>query len=238
MPVTIKKRVDSAKKLSEPRIRGAAQKAVAFLLARGKTLKPVAAIIVSAALIIAGYLFIQSGRDKEASAHLTTAHGYFNPAGGGAPDYARALELYRDIRSRYSGATGAATAQYYIGNCLAGLGRTDEALKEYQVFVKKYSGEKLLLGFVYQRMGYAYAAIGNQAEAIKSFEQSELVGGAGLSTVELARLYEHEGRTEESLKKYRTVMEKLQGTQWAADAMTRMRVPAAASQPGQVKSEK
>ncbi|OGW55669.1 MAG: hypothetical protein A2Z46_01595 [Nitrospirae bacterium RBG_19FT_COMBO_55_12] len=87
-------------------------------------------------------------------------------------------------------------------------------------------------------MGYAYAAIGNQAEAIKSFEQSELVGGAGLSTVELARLYEHEGRTEESLKKYRTVMEKLQGTQWAADAMTRMRVPAAASQPGQVKSEK
>src|SRR4030065_2514322 len=114
MPVTIKKRVDSAKKLSEPRIRGAAQKAVAFLLARGKTLKPVAAIIVSAALIIAGYLFIQSGRDKEASAHLTTAHGYFNPAGGGAPDYARALELYRDSRSRYSDDPAAAPAPHLI----------------------------------------------------------------------------------------------------------------------------
>jgi len=238
MPVTFKKRVDAAKIQSEPQIRGAAQKAVAFLLAHGKTLKPAAAIIVSGALIIAGYLFIQSGRDKEASARLTTAHEYYSPAGGVAPDYARALDLYRDIRTRYRGTAGAATAQYYIGNCLAGLGRTDEALKEYQIFVKKYSGDTLLLGFVYQRMGYAYAAIGNQAEAIKSFEQSELVGGAGLATVELARLYEREGRTEEALKKYRTVLEKLQGTQWAAEAMSRMRVPAAAPQTGQVKGEK
>lgn len=238
MPVTIKKRVAAAKKQSEPQIEGAARQAAAFLSANMKTIKPAAVIIVSAALIIAGYLFIQAGRDKEASALLTTAHGYYSPAGGGVPDYAKALDLYRDIRNKYGSTTGAATAQYYIGNCLAGLGKTDEALKEYRYFVQKYSGDKFLLGLVYQRMGYEYAALGNGAEAVTSFEQSESVGGAGLATVELARLYEREGRTEDSLKKYRTVLEKLQGTQWAADAMTRMRVPAAAPQPGQVKSEK
>ncbi len=85
MPVTIKKRVDASKKQSEPQIEGAARKAAAFLSANMKTIKPAAVIIVSAALIIAGYLFIQAGRDKEASALLTTAHGYYSPAGGSAP---------------------------------------------------------------------------------------------------------------------------------------------------------
>lgn len=232
MPVTIKKRVSTSKKQSEPQIRGAAQKAAAFLSAQGKTLKPAAALLTAAAVIIAGYLFIQSGRAKEASTLLTTAHGYYSPEGGGVPDYARALDLYRDIRNRYSGTGSAATAQYYIGNCLAGLGRADEALKEYQYFVKKHSGDKFMLGLVYQRMGYVYAALGKRAEAVTSFEQGETLEGPGLATVELARMYEREGNLQESLKKYRTILEKLQGTQWAAEAMSKMRVPAAVAQPG------
>jgi tetratricopeptide (TPR) repeat protein len=238
MPITIKKRGNAAKKQQETRIESAAQKAAAFLSVHRKTLKPAAALLAAVALIVAGYLFIQSGRNREASVLLTTAYGYYNPSGTGAPDYAGALDLYRDIQKKYSGTASAATAQYYIGNCLAGLGKTDEALKEYQYFVKRYSSEKLLLGFVYQRMGYAYAALGNQGEAVKSFERSESVEGPGFATVELARIYEREGKTEESLKKYRTILEKLQGTQWAAEAMAKMRVPAAAPQAGRVIEEK
>jgi tetratricopeptide (TPR) repeat protein len=238
MPITIKKRGGAAKNQQETRIESAAQKVAAFLSAHRKTLKPAAALVVAVALIAAGYLFVQSGRNREASMLLTTAYGYYNPSGNVAPDYARALDLYRDIQKKYSGTASAATAQYYIGNCLAGIGKTDEALKEYQYFVKKYSGEKLLLGFVYQRMGYAYAALGNRDEAVKAFERSESAGGPGLATVELARMYEREGKTEESLKKYRTVLEKLQGTQWAAEATAKMRVTGAVPQPGPVKGEK
>jgi tetratricopeptide (TPR) repeat protein len=110
------------------------------------------------------------------------------------------------------------------------LGRTDEALKEYGDFVKKHAGEKLLAGLVYQRMGYVYGMLGRQADAIKSFEQSEAVAGPGLATVELARLYEVSGNIPESQKKYKTAMNKLGGTAWATEAMGKVQSIAPVSQ--------
>ena len=103
MPITIKKRADTSKKQQETRIEGAAQKAAAFLSAHRKTLKPAAALLAAVALIAAGYLFVQSGRDKEASVLLTAAYGYYSPSGPGVPDYVRALDLYRDIQKKILG---------------------------------------------------------------------------------------------------------------------------------------
>jgi tetratricopeptide (TPR) repeat protein len=125
----------------------------------------------------------------------------------------------------------AAIAQYYIGNCLEKLGQTDEAIKEYQTFVNTYSGRKFLLGLVYQRMGYAYVLLGKQAEAIKSFEQSDALDGPGVATIELARLYEASGNIPESQKKYKLIQEKLGGSSWSIEAMGKNRLVQPASKP-------
>jgi tetratricopeptide (TPR) repeat protein len=99
------------------------------------------------------------------------------------------------------------------------LGRLDEALKEYQFFVTKYSGEKYLLALAYQRLGYLYGALGRQADAVKAFEQSEALGGPGVATVELARIYESSGNSIESQKKFKIIQEKFGGTNWSVEAM-------------------
>jgi tetratricopeptide (TPR) repeat protein len=125
----------------------------------------------------------------------------------------------------------AAIAQYYVGNCLAALGQPDDAIKEYQLFVSKYAGEKYLLRLVYQRIGYVYSTLGKQAEAIKAFEQSEAIGGPGVATIELARLYENSGNTSESEKKYKLAQEKLGGTTWGIEAMGKVQVIKSTPQP-------
>ena len=118
------------------------------------------------------------------------------------------------------------------------LGRTDEALMAYQAFAKKYSGDKFLLGLVYQRLGYAYEAVGRRDDAVKAFEQSESLIGPGVSTVELARLYEAAGNIAEAQKKYKQIADKLAGTTWAMEAMGKVQKITPPPMPEQKKKEK
>lgn len=236
MPITIKKKAAAAKRQAGPELAGTMHKVAGVLAERRKKLMPVVAAVLAGIVLVAGYSLVQAGRNAKAEAGLMTAHDYFHPAAGALPDYSKALDLYRDIQKRYSGTRGGATAQYYVGNSLVGLGRHDEGLKEYQYFEKKYSGEKFLLGLVYQRMGYLYTALGNRQEAVRSFERSEALTGTGMVTIELARLYESEGRTEESQKKYKSIIEKMPGSQWSLEAMTKVRQPASAPESADTKS--
>jgi tetratricopeptide (TPR) repeat protein len=122
------------------------------------------------------------------------------------------------------------------------MGRLEEALKEYQTFEKEYKNNSLLMGLVHGRMGYLYASLGKQSEAIKAFEQSESLTGPSVATYELARLYEATGNTAESQKKFKVVSEKLAGTAWAVEAMGKVQKiepqPAAVSSNGGGEKEK
>ncbi len=73
--------------------------------------------------------------------------------------------------------------------------------------------------------------LGKQTEAIKAFEQSEAVGGPGVATIELARLYEASGNTSEALKQYKLAQEKLGGTSWGVEAMGKVQVIKSSPQP-------
>jgi hypothetical protein len=61
-----------------------------------------------------------------------------------------------------------------------------------------------------------------QAEAIQAFEQADTLAGPGIATLELARLYEATGKTAEAQTKYKLIVEKLKGTIWAMEAMTKV----------------
>lgn len=229
--LTIKKKAKVTKQTQEQQIATITHKATNILSAYKKQVVIAASVLVALLVIAGGYSILRAADERQASPLLAVAYEYYNPSGSSSADYGKALELFRGVQKKYPGAMSAAIAQYYVGNCLAALGQPDEAIKEYQFFVSKYAREKYLLGLVYQRMGYAYSALGKQAEAIKAFEQAEAVEGPGVATIELARLYETSGNKSESEKKYKLAQEKLGGTTWGIEAMGKVQVIKSSPQP-------
>ncbi len=214
---TIKKRGYASSKKPEQEIVTLAHHLSEFLAKYRKPLITTVSVIVAVIVLAAGYALMKAHQEQKAAPLVAAAYEIYNPSNGSPGDYGKALALFRDAEAKYSGTKSAAIAQYYAGNCLVNLGQPDEAVKAYQFFIKKYSGDKFLLGLVYQRLGYVYLTLGKRDDARKSFEQSETLAGPGAATVELARLAEAAGNGPEAEKKYRTVIEKLSGTSWAVD---------------------
>lgn len=215
---TIKKQAYAAKSHPEQKIEGIMHTVSAMYAQYRRHVLIAVSAALAVLVTVGGYSLYQSGNDRKASAMLSRAYEHYSPRQTPQPDYGKALELFREIRNKYSGTLSAAIAQYYAGNCLMSMGRMEEAVKEYQYFVKRHAGDRNLLGLVYQRMGYAYRALGNRDESLKAFEKAETLLGPGLATVEAASLYEQAGKTEEARKKYRMVAEKLSGTGLSEEA--------------------
>jgi len=216
---TIKKRGYAAPKQPEQEIVTIAHHVTAFLSKYRRQVIISVSAVAAVLVLAAGYSIIRSQQESKAAPLVAAAYEKFSPSSGAAGNYQEALGLFRDIHKKYSGTRSGAIAQYYVGNCLVNLGRTEEAIKEYEAFVKKYSGEKFLLGLTHQRLAYVYAGLGRQDDARKSFERSEALLGPGVATVELARAYEAAGNAVEAQKKYKEVLDKLGGTSWAMEAM-------------------
>jgi tetratricopeptide (TPR) repeat protein len=218
----IKKRGDASPTQPEQEIMTFARKSSAFIAKYRRTFTVAAAAVATLLVFIAGFALMKSYQEQQASPLAAAAYSYYNPANGATADYGRALELFHNVQKRYPNTVSGAIAQYYIGNCLVNLGRPEEALKEYDAFIRQYSGKRILAGFVYQRMGYVYEGMGKPDEARKYFEQAEALLGTGVATVELARLYELAGNQPEAEKKYKEVFEKLMGTAWAMEASSKV----------------
>ncbi len=217
----IKKRGDAASAQPEQEFMTLTRISSGFI-AKHRQKFTIAVVAAAAVLVfIAGYSFMKSQQEQQASTMIAASYNYYSPANGGTADYGRALELFRDVQKKYPNTVNGAIAQYYIGNCLVNLGRPEEALKEYNMFINQYKNQKVLAGFVNQRMGYVYVGMSKSDEARKSFEQAETLLGTGVATVELARLYEMAGNQPEAEKKYKAVLEQLGGTTWAMEASSK-----------------
>ncbi|HUI66701.1 MAG TPA: tetratricopeptide repeat protein [Nitrospirota bacterium] len=235
---TIKKRGSAAKKQPEQEIVTIAHKISAFVSSYKKQFTIAVSTLVAILLIIAGYWLKKSLDEQKAAPLVATAYEYYSPAAGANVDYGKALSLFREVQNKYPGTMSGAIAQYYIGNCLVNLDHPEEALREYQTVVTKYSNDKLLVGLAYQRMGYVYNSLGKQADAVKSFEQSESLMGPGTATVELARLYEASGNVPEAQNKYKSIAEKLAGTTWGMDAINKVQKIESVPNPPSGKNDK
>ncbi len=216
---TIKKRASASKKQSGQEIAAITGSVSAFMAANRKIMMIVLSCFAVAILVVSGYSLKVSLDEQNAGPLFASAFEAYSQAASSNGDYTRPLDLFRNVQKKYPASVSGASAAYYAGNSLMAMGRNDEALKAYQSFVKEYGSRKLLLGLVFQRMGYLYLQMGNQAEAINAFELSEALNGPGLATIELARLYESSGNGAASQKKYKTISEKLAGTVWATEAM-------------------
>lgn len=235
---TIKKRGSAVKIQQEQEIVTLAHKVQHVMAGYQRQLRVVVIAAAVVLVMIAGYAMFRSSQEQKAAPLVAAAYEFYSPATGTSADYGKALDLFRDVQKKYPNTTSGAVAQYYVGNCLVSLGRADEALKEYQAFISKYSRDKYLRGLVYQRMAYVYEGQGKLDDARKAFEQAEALTGPGVATVELARLYEAAGNMPEAEGKYKIVMEKLGGTTWSMDAMGKVQKVMPAAKPGEAKATK
>jgi tetratricopeptide (TPR) repeat protein len=235
---TIKKKGSAAKQQPEQEIMTIAHHVSSFIATYKKQF--MMALIAAVVVIVlgVGYALLRSMQEQKATPLVAAAYEYYDPSTGTTADYQKALGLFRAVHKEYANTMSGAIAQYYVGNCLLNLGQVDEAIKEYQNFIKIYSGEKFLLGLVYQRMGSVYSGLNRQADAIQAFEQSEKLIGPGVSTIELARMYEAAGNIPESQKKYKLVLDKLAGTAWGMEAMGKVQKIEPTPFPGAVKEGK
>jgi len=215
---TIKKKAFGAKPNQEQEIVTMAHGVSNFVAANKKIIAIVGAVLAGALLLTAGVSFKRSFDEQKAGPLFEAAYSRYSPRSGSNSDFAKALELFRDVHKQYPSSMSGRMAALYEANCLAALGRNDEAIKEYHAFVRENGSDKILAGLAYQRMGFLLESLGKQAEAIKSFEQSDQMIGPGVATVELARLYEASGNSAEAQKKYKVVADKLSGSPWALEA--------------------
>jgi tetratricopeptide (TPR) repeat protein len=182
-------------------------------------------LVVLFMIVLTVYLLVQTGNEKKSGQLFAAAYDAYDPGGGAPPNYPLALQRFQDVVKQYGGTTSSAIAEFYIGNTYANMGQPDTALKEYEAFTKKHAGETFLLGTVYQRMGYAYLALGKGDEAIKAFGKAETLLGTSTATLELARVYDRSGNSQEAQKKYKAISDDLPSSAWASEARAKLPPP-------------
>jgi tetratricopeptide (TPR) repeat protein len=216
-----------AKALMQPEdeIKSIAHNASEYYQVYRKQFNVAIAVIVLALAVTLIYSFVRSSNEKKASQMTSAAFDTYDPGGGAPANYPQALQRFQEIVKQYGGTVNGAIAQFSIGNTYVHMGQPEAALKEYETFINKYSSEKFLLGLVYQRMGYAYLAMGKQDEAVKAFGQAEAIAGTGPATLELARLYDRAGKSPEALKKYKDISDSLPSSAWAMEARKKLPPP-------------
>ncbi len=224
MPKIKKKSARSAKHTQEE-IKSIAHNVADVYRAHRQAANTVITLVVLFFAVWFVYSAIQSGNERKAGLLFDSAYEAYSPSGGAPANYPLALQKFQEIAKEYGGTVNGAIARYFAGNALMAMGQYEPAVKEYETFVKKYSHRKFLLGPVYQRMGYAYLDLGKQGDALKAFEKAEAAEGAGVATLEMARIYEEKGNIQEAQRKYREITEKLPATTWAMEARSKLPPP-------------
>lgn len=232
---TIKKQAYDPKKQPRQEIEGMFQSLLTVYDRYRTHIQVAAAAVLAVAVSLGGYSLYQGSNERKASALLTPALAIYSSS---QPDLEKAVELFREVRKEYPRTLSGFLAHYYEGNCLADRGRFQEAIEQYRDAVKRRGAGNTLLSMVYQRMGYAYQAMGNRDESIKAFEQAESLKGPGMATLELAKLYALGGERETSRKKYQMLTDSLPGTPLSEEAARMIKTETPSSQEDRKKGAK
>ncbi len=185
-------------------------------------------IILSVLIIVsAGIFSMNFYYNKKALALEYEAARYYNvdkpyPGIQISPEerYKKALDLYREIVSKYPRTKIAPLALYGAGNCYFQLKNIEEAEKTYLQLIKKYPDDKFILPLVYQKLGYLYKSRGNTTEALRNFEKtaSLVTELRDIAYIEIGRIHETEGKTEEAVRNYQKIVDNFPSSPWYSEA--------------------
>lgn len=138
----------------------------------------------------------------------------------------KAITLYQEILTNYPKSSSAPFAQYQLGNSYFELKQYDKAVAAYQDFIQRYSGHKILLPAVYQRLGYAHLFQGDQQTALGDFDEVIKLSDAwnkDQAYYEMGRVYEGLGDKASAIGRYEGLIKEFPRSPWASEAQTRLK---------------
>ena len=139
----------------------------------------------------------------------------------------KAADLYRQILDEYPRTSSARRSLFFLGNTLMEQNDLNGAIETYQQFIEQYPDDEILLGIVYQRLGYAHLLNGNQGRAYAAFSAVlDLPRAINKDQVlyEFAKLKEAEEKTEEALVHYKQLMAQYPNSPFFNEASLRVKI--------------
>ena len=229
MPKIIKKKIVHKKTVQEEEVKGFALDALDEVKKRQKQL--ITAGLVVAAILAAYMTFSMYSASVEADAVAIEkkADNYY---------YGEVTELSISDEERlkkalelYKGSVGkkiTPTALFNLGNTYYKLGDYAGAIKQYDLFVDKFSGNEEFIPLVYQKIAASYVRMGQNDKAFEALGKLAKVKGGIFKDTALvleARYLENAGDIAKSLEKYRELKSGFPASIWNAEAASKFAAP-------------
>ncbi len=184
-----------------------------------------------AAVVLGAILWFQLQRDHDAAALVSQAgQAYFDRPGDDAVTAQEKLEtaghLYRQVLEEFPRTPSAQLAWYLLGNVLTEQQDYAGAIDAYQNFINQADTHPVLLGFVYQRLGAAHLANGEQEKGIHAYTQvlhTPNTLNSDQVLFELATLEEQANRTDQALAHYKQLVKDHPNSPFASEAALQIR---------------
>jgi tetratricopeptide (TPR) repeat protein len=231
MPKIIKKKVADKKTVQEKEVKGFALDALDVVKERQKQFVIVGVVVTAILALYITFSMYSSYVEADAVNIENKAKNYYygNIVEVSMSDEERlhkALEIYKesvDIKVTR-------TALYNLGNTYYKMGDYANAIKQYDLFVNKFSGNPELLALVYQKIAASYIRSGQKDKAFEALRKLAKTGSGIFKDTALvleARYLEIAGDTEKSLEKYLELAAEFPDSVWSGEAASKIAPPKA-----------
>jgi tetratricopeptide (TPR) repeat protein len=172
--------------------------------------------IIILILILSIFFYQRWEKNKEENAYrmfnlaLETYQMVSAPSQEGSPqEYKNVLEKFNEVIEKFPRTSSGKMSILYKGNIHLRLGEFEEAIKDYENFLKKGGKEKIYRSFAIEGLGYAYEgkkdyerALNHYKKMIESGENFQLPNGY----LGMGRCYEKLGKNNEALENYKAFL--------------------------------
>ncbi len=138
----------------------------------------------------------------------------------------KAIGLYRQAVERHPRAEVTPMALYHLGNALVQANDLAGAIEAYKQYIATSGSNKVLLGLVYQRLGFVHLLNGDRDQAVKAFSAILEVPGSlnkDQAIFELGKLEESQSRPEGALARYQDLTKSYPNSPFANEAAVRIK---------------
>ena len=229
MPKIIKKKACEKKTLQEDEVKGFALDALDAAKERQKQLIIAGLVIAAILALYMTFSMYSSSIEADAVAIEMKANDYYygEVVEGAMSDDERlkkALGIYKesvDIKVTR-------TALYNLGNTYYKMGDYASAIKQYDLFINKFSGNVEMLALVYQKIASSYIRSDQKDKAFEALGELAKVGSGMFKDTALvleARYLENAGDTGKSLEKYVELTTEFPDSVWSGEAASKLPAP-------------
>jgi|WetSurMetagenome_2_1015567.scaffolds.fasta_scaffold00104_15 predicted negative regulator of RcsB-dependent stress response len=218
MPKVIKKR-DSKSGQSDENLMDTVDDIKSRLKSQQRTLALVFIVVIVVVVAAGGiYMYTRSQAQKadsfKSEAYQALNAAAFQPASAG-DNFKKALGLFKqsyEIKER-------ADVLLFISYCQYGLGNYDETINTLKQLTSKYR-DPAVTPLAYYKLSDAYLKKGDQTNALAALNSIEGLnaGYKDMAVMQIARIYELQGKAEEAKAKYAELIEKYPNSELVREA--------------------